>query len=80
MSYLGVGYSGPEDTFLKDVVDEHKNWLSGDRLPRFYGNRFLVMYDSNTAREFIKKISKAAEGKKITVYPMARPSEGCFFS
>jgi hypothetical protein len=73
MSYLGIGYSGSDPAFLKDQVKKHMEWLKGDRLPRFYGNSFLVLYDSNTAREFAKKCINASEDKSITIYQMSNP-------
>ena len=73
MAYLGIGYSGSDESFLRDLVSEHINWLKGDRLPRFFGDAFIVLYDSNTAREFAKKCKDAAEPGSITIYPMDRP-------
>ncbi len=73
MAYIGVGYSGGDDRFLQDRVDEHRAWLEGDRLPRFFGDRFIVLYDSNTAREFVGKCRGAAEPHTLSVYPMGRP-------
>jgi hypothetical protein len=75
VAYVGIGYSGPDDSFLHEQVDKHIEWLRADRLPRFYGGRFLVLYDSNTAREFVKKCRKAAGDGALTVYPMDRPYE-----
>lgn len=74
MSYLGIGYSGSDSLFLRNQVNKHMSWLKGDRLPRFYGDAFLVLYDSNTAREFAKKCKTAADDNTITVYQMDRPS------
>ena len=73
MAYLGIGYSGAKKTFLTDMVNENLEWLKGDRLPRFFGDSFLVLYDSNTAREFAKKCSDADEENGIIIYPMERP-------
>jgi len=71
MAYLGIGYSGPDTSFLRDLVNQHINWLKGDRLPRFFGDGFLILYDSNTAREFAKKCKDAASGdEKITFFTM----------
>ncbi|MBD3346300.1 MAG: hypothetical protein GF401_14690 [Chitinivibrionales bacterium] len=75
MAYIGIGYSGEDSGFLRNQVDKHIQWLKGDRLPRFFGERFLVLYDSNTAREFAKKCIDAAEENSITTYPMERPLE-----
>jgi hypothetical protein len=73
MSHLGIGYSGPKKGFLADLVNENKAWLRGDRNPRFFGDSFLVMYDSNTAREFAKRCMDADTENGIAVYPMERP-------
>jgi hypothetical protein len=73
MSYLGIGYSGAKKNFLGNLVNENKAWLGGDRNPRFFGDSFLVMYDSNTAREFAKKCRDADGGNGIAVYAMGRP-------
>lgn len=73
MAYIGLGYSGPEPSFLRDFVSRHAAWLKGDRMPRFFGDAFIVLYDSNTAREFAKKCRDAAEKNSITLYQMDRP-------
>jgi len=73
MAYIGIGYSGEEPLFLRDFVNQHGAWLKGDRLPRFFGDGFVVLYDSNTAREFAKKCKVAAEKDAIAIYPMERP-------
>lgn len=73
MAYLGIGYSGTKQSFLRDRVNENIEWLKGDRLPRFFGNDFLVLYDSNTAREFAKKCRDADEENAVVIYPMERP-------
>ena len=74
MAYLGIGYSGSNSLFLREQVNQHISWLKGDRLPRLFGDAFLVLYDSNTAREFAKKCKNAAEENSITIYSMDRPS------
>lgn len=74
MAYLGIGYSGSNSLFLREQVNLHISWLKGDRLPRLFGDAFLVLYDSNTAREFAKKCKNAAEENSITIYSMDRPS------
>lgn len=73
MAYLGIGYSGPQESFLRELANTNMSWLKGDRLPRFFGDAFLVLYDSNTAREFAKKCKESAEESTITVYQMDRP-------
>jgi hypothetical protein len=72
MSYLGIGYSGPNDSFLHDQVNKEINWLKGDRLPRFFGNDFIVLYDSNTAREFAKKCCNADTSGAVHIYTMTK--------
>jgi hypothetical protein len=72
MSYLGIGYSGDRKTFLADLVNEKRDWLKGDRNPRFFGDSFLVMYDSNIAREFAKMCRDADSEGCVVVYPMER--------
>ena len=73
MAYIGIGYCGENGTFLRDFVQQHGAWLKGDRMPRFFGDAFVVLYDSNTAREFAKKCLDAAEKNTIVIYPMERP-------
>jgi hypothetical protein len=73
MAYLGIGYEGSDPRFLRDRVEENLEWLKGDRVPRFFGDSFVVLYDSNTAREFAKKCRQAAEVRTLSVYPMGRP-------
>jgi hypothetical protein len=75
MSYLGIGYTGPTQSFLREEVNKYMEWLKGDRLPRFFGDAFLVLYDSNTAREFAKKCKADASPDTITIYHMERPSK-----
>ena len=75
MAYIGIGFTGESTAFLRDQVNQHMSWLKGDRLPHFFGDRFLIMYDSNTAREFVKKVQKLAGADELTVYPMGRPFE-----
>lgn len=75
MAYVGIGYSGENTTFLRDLADEHMAWLKADRLPRFFGDGFMVLYDSNIAREFIRKCREQAEPRALSVYPMDRPYE-----
>jgi hypothetical protein len=75
VAYVGIGYTGPEPAFLKRCADEHAQWLKVDRVPRFYGDDFVVLYDSNTAREFVRKCRAAAAPGTLTVYPMDRPYE-----
>lgn len=72
MAYLGIGYTGENTEFLKQQVEIHKGWLKGDRLPRFFGDSFMVLYDSNTAREFAKKCQSAADTETVTLFTMDR--------
>jgi len=73
MAYIGIGYCGENTAFLRDFVQRHGAWLKGDRVPRFFGDAFVVLYDSNTAREFARKCLEAAEKNTIVIYPMERP-------
>jgi hypothetical protein len=75
MSYLGIGYTGPTQSFLRDEVSKYMDWLKGDGLSRFFGDSFLVLYDSNTAREFAKKCKTDSGSDTITLYHMERPSK-----
>jgi hypothetical protein len=75
MAFIGIGYCGNYPAFLHDQVEKHMQWLNGDRPPHFFGDRFLVLYDSNTAREFAHKCALEAGAKEICVYPMGRPVE-----
>lgn len=72
MAHIGIGYTGTNETFLRDLADFHSSWLSGDRIPRFFGNRFVVLYDSNTAQEFVKKCKDAAGSGNLIIYSMNR--------
>ncbi|MBN1306746.1 MAG: hypothetical protein JXA18_02425 [Chitinispirillaceae bacterium] len=74
MAYLGIGYSGPETAFLREQANKHSDWLKGDRLPRFYGDDFIVLYDSNTAREFAKKCRTADHNDALQIYTMEKQS------
>jgi hypothetical protein len=73
MAYLGIGFTGEDSSFLRSLVEENSSWLKGDRMPRFYGDRFIVLYDSNTAREFCRKCLIVAAENTVTVYPMDKP-------
>jgi hypothetical protein len=75
MAYLGIGYTGEDSEFLKKQIENHMSWLKGDRLPRFFGNSFIVLYDSNTAREFAKKCQIAANEDTIVLFTMDRASQ-----
>ncbi|MBN2036650.1 MAG: hypothetical protein JW768_07910 [Chitinispirillaceae bacterium] len=72
MAYIGIGYSGEIPGFLRSIASMHEAWLKGDRVPRFYGDSFVVLYDSNTAREFARKCREAAGENAIIVYSMER--------
>lgn len=73
MAYIGIGYSGDDQEFLTDFVERNLQWLQGDRQPKFFGKSFVVFYDSNTAREFIKKCLAATSADTISIYPMEKP-------
>jgi len=75
MAYIGIGYLGGDTGFLRDLVQRNNAWLKGDRIPRFFGDNFVVLYDSNTAREFAHKCLAAATDGSIVIYPMDRPIE-----
>ena len=72
MAYIGIGYSGDDPDFLSNIVEQHRVWLQGDRQPKFFGKRFLMLYDSNTAREFAKKCLSAAPKDFISIFPMEK--------
>jgi hypothetical protein len=78
MAYLGIGYIGDQSDFFQNLVEQYRTWLKGDRMPRFYGDRFIVLYDSNTAREFAKKCCLAAAESTITIYPMEKPLDNTY--
>ncbi|HUI92740.1 MAG TPA: hypothetical protein VLX68_10875 [Chitinivibrionales bacterium] len=73
MAYIGIGYSGQDGSFLRNQVDKYFSWLQGERRPHFFGDGFVVLYDSNTAREFAKKCGDDAGAGQISVYPMDHP-------
>ena len=73
MSYIGIGYSGNDQDFLQNFVEQYRFWLKGDRQPKFFGKCFLFLYDSNTAREFAKKCMASAPNNTITLFPMEKP-------
>jgi hypothetical protein len=75
MAYIGIGYSGQDPSFLRGQVDKSAAWLQGDRRPTFYGDGFVVLYDSNTAREFAKRCKREAAASEVIVYAMERPNE-----
>ena len=75
MAYIGIGYTGDDKQFLRNQVDKYNDWLKGDRSPHFFGDGFLVLYDSNTAREFIQKCKNDAPENQISVYPLGQPIE-----
>ncbi|HMD69396.1 MAG TPA: hypothetical protein VKF42_10995 [Chitinivibrionales bacterium] len=73
MAYIGIGYSGSDPSFLRGEVDKRLSWLRGERRPHFFGDGFVVLYDSNTAREFVRKCADDAGQGNITLYPMDNP-------
>ena len=78
MAYIGIGYSGKDPDFLPNFVNQHKIWLEGDRQPKFFGNGYLILYDSNTAREFVKKCLSSAPRNTISIYPIDKPIDISF--
>lgn len=75
MAYIGIGYSGSDSDFLQNFVEYHRVWLNGDRQPKFFGKCFLLLYDSNTAREFIGKCLAEAPQDTISVYQMEKSAD-----
>ncbi len=73
MAYIGIGYSGSDPSFLRGEVDKRLSWLQGERRPHFFGDGFVVLYDSNTAREFARKCADDAGQGNIALYPMDNP-------
>lgn len=73
MAYIGIGYYGDDPEFLTRFVEMNGQWLQGDRQPKFFGKCFIVFYDSNTAREFIKKCLAVAPADSVSIYPMEKP-------
>ena len=72
MAYIGIGSSNADELFLEKFVEKYSTWLDGDRQPRFHGKGFIVLYDSNTARELVKKCLAEAEAGTISIYSMNR--------
>lgn len=68
MAWLGICYEGVDSDFLPSALRKHEAWLSGDRMPKLYGSNFVVIYDSNTARELIKKLTSELATGRIVVY------------
>jgi hypothetical protein len=75
VAYIGIGYTGTDEGLLRRVAQEHIAWLRADRMPRFFGDAFVVLYDSNTAREFVRECRRRAPPNTLCVYPMERPYE-----
>jgi hypothetical protein len=75
MAFLGIGFSGTDAGFLRAQTEKYGDWLKGDRQPHFFGDCFMVLYDSNTAREFVKKCANETGENCLTVYSMSRPIE-----
>lgn len=72
MAYIGIGYNGNIEGYLKSFFDRENDWIIGERKPRFFGESFVVLFDSNTSREIIKKISKEAPYNSISIFPMGK--------
>lgn len=72
MAYIGIGYTGEDAEFLARFVEQNNSWLNYERQPVFYGKQFLVLYDSNIAREFVKKCTDAASAEAITLFYMEK--------
>jgi hypothetical protein len=70
MAYLGIGYEGEDPDFFHARVRECDTWLTAERTVRFFGDRFIVLYDSNSAREFVHVCLAHARTRDITVFEM----------
>jgi hypothetical protein len=68
MAWIGVCYEGSDTEFLSSELEKYSAWLNGDRLPRLVGKNLMIIYDSNTAQEFLKKLRKDLISGKVTVY------------
>lgn len=68
MAWIGVCYEGEDSGFLPSMVEKYQPWLKGDRIPRMFGENFIVIYDSNIAREFLKKIKTELKTGNIIAY------------
>lgn len=72
MAYIGIGYSGHIEGYLKSFFERENEWIYSERKPRFFGDSFVVLFDSNTSREIIKKISTDAPKDSIMIFPMGK--------
>lgn len=72
MTYIGIGYTGNTEGYLNSFFEKEKEWISGERKPRFFGDSFVVLFDSNTSREIIKQISQDAPKGSISIFPMGK--------
>lgn len=72
MAYIGIGYTGNREGYLTSFFEKEADWISGERRPRFFGDSFVVLFDSNTSREIIKKITVDAQDGSIKIFPMGK--------
>ncbi len=68
MAYIGIGYSGADPLLFQTILEKHKSWLEGDRQIKSFGDSFIILYDSNTAREFAHKCLVEAPQDTISLY------------
>jgi len=68
MAYIGIGYSGKEDGALTAFFDRNREWVHGERRPRFFGSDFVILFDSNTTREIVKKLNTELGSDTIAVF------------
>jgi len=74
MSYIGIGYKGSDQHYLRKLVLRHDAWLAADRSYSFYGDQFLVMYDSNTTRELCHIICTEVDAADVEFFTLSSRS------
>lgn len=72
MAYIGIGYNGNIEGYLKSFFEKEKDWIEGERKPRFFGDSFVILFDSNTSREIVKKIYQDVPANSISIFPMGK--------
>lgn len=68
MAYIGIGYSGTKEGALTAFFEQNSEWIHGERRPRFFGKEFVILFDSNTTREIVKKINMELGEESIAVF------------
>jgi len=68
MAYIGIGYSGKEENALTAFFDRNREWIHGERRPRFFGSNFVILFDSNTTREIVRKLHTEFGSQEISVF------------